>query len=116
MSVPDAGTDTSSVVRILTFGNMFEWQIWTGGSVMSDMGLEAPDVDIAERYQNVMPEPEDDEPEDLPLEASTADAAEQHQDAIPEPEDDEPEELPLEASAADAVEQAREIAVDDDYR
>src|SRR5580692_6630009 len=89
MSVPGAGTDTSSVVRISPLGNTFEWQIGRGGSMMSDMGLEAPD----------------------------ADAAEQQQAVAPEPADDEPEQLPLEASPADAAEQAREVAVDDDeYR
>jgi hypothetical protein len=62
----------------------------TGGSGMSDMGLEAPD----------------------------ADAAEQDQDAIPGPGDaDELGEFPLEVSAADRAEQARELSLDDDeYR
>lgn len=65
---------------------------------MSDMGLDAPD-----------------------LEAPDADAAEQHQDVAPEPDGNdeagEVQEPPLEADEADAAEQARIVAPDDDeYR
>jgi hypothetical protein len=72
---------------------MFDCLISTGGAVMSDMSLEAPD----------------------------ADAAEQHTDALPADNGaDEPGELaepPLEANEADSVEQAQTVSVDDDeYR
>jgi hypothetical protein len=87
------GTDTSSVVRILPFGNMFDRPNPAGGSMLSNDELEAPD----------------------------ADAAEQNQDAIPAVDDadelDPLTELPLEANQADSAEQARELDLDDDeYR
>ena len=45
---------------------------------MNDRGLEAPDADIAEQEQDVIPVPDDgDEVQDLPLETPDADAAEQ---------------------------------------
>jgi hypothetical protein len=60
------------------------------GSAMNDKGLEAPDADIAEQEQDVIPVPDD-------------------IDEVPE--------IPLEAPDADAAEQAREVnADDDDYR
>jgi hypothetical protein len=76
---------------------MFEFRFRLGGAVMSDMGLEAPD-----------------------LEAPDADAAEQHQELMPEQDDDESleaREPPLEADEADAAEQAEAVIPDDDeYR
>jgi hypothetical protein len=76
---------------------MFEFRFRLGGAVMSDMGLEAPD-----------------------LEAPDADAAEQHQELTPEQDDDESleaREPPLEADEADAAEQAEAVIPDDDeYR
>jgi hypothetical protein len=77
---------------------MFEFRFRLGGAVMSDMGLEAPD-----------------------LEAPDADAAEQHQELMPEQDDDdeslEAREPPLEADEADAAEQAEAVIPDDDeYR
>jgi hypothetical protein len=64
---------------------------------MSDMGLEAPDieapdVDAAEQHQEVLPDPDDDnEPlqgQEPPLEADEADAAEQAEVVIPEDTDE----------------------------
>jgi hypothetical protein len=76
---------------------MFEDRFCLGGAVMSDMGLEAPD-----------------------LEAPDADAAEQHQEVVPDQDDDESleaHEPPLEADEADAAEQAEAVIPDDDeYR
>jgi hypothetical protein len=57
---------------------------------MSDMGLEAPDADLAEQNLDVIPDDD---------------------------EDGEPEEIPLEAPPADVAEQAREVKLEDDeYR
>jgi hypothetical protein len=46
---------------------------------MNDKGLEAPDADIAEQEQDVIPVPDEDRADvpDIPLEAPDADAAEQ---------------------------------------
>jgi hypothetical protein len=71
---------------------MFEGRFYLGGAVMSEMGLEAPDLeapdaDAAEQHQEVMPEPDDDESlesHDPPLEADEADAAEQGEAVIPD--------------------------------
>jgi hypothetical protein len=72
---------------------MFDCLISTGGAVMSDMSLEAPDADAAEQHTDALP----------------ADSGADEPDDLTEP--------PLEASEADSVEQAKTVSVDDDeYR
>src|SRR6266436_2079831 len=70
--------------------------ICLGGAVMTDMGLEAPDLeapepDAAEQHQEVLPDSDDGdlglELQEPPLEANQADAAEQAEVVIPDDEE-----------------------------
>jgi hypothetical protein len=86
-----SGPGTNSVVRILTFGNIFD-DAADRGPEMSDMGLEEPVPDSVEQKQDAIPAAHEDENESAP-------------------------QLPLEADEADAAEQAQELDLDDDdYR
>jgi hypothetical protein len=85
-----AGTDTTSVVPILTLGNMFERQTLAKGRKMSDVSREAPDADVAEQDQEAIPggdELREEEDLDVPLEADVADLNEQARGLGPDDEE-----------------------------
>lgn len=84
-----AGTDTSSVVRILLFGNMFDDRADKERARMSDNDIERPEADSVEQDQDVIPDADENSgtQEEVPLEADEADAAEQR--AVVKSDDDE---------------------------
>jgi hypothetical protein len=83
---PAPGTGTSSVVRILLFGNMFDVPSRQGAPRMSDMNIERPEADSAEQDQDAIPGSDatsDAERDEVPLEANDADTAEQDREVSP---------------------------------
>ena len=84
------------------------------------MGIEDPDVDVAEQGRPVDDADSDVDVDasaalDYPLEADAADVAEQAVDAGPAPHAVD-RDLPLEAPEADALEQAQVVPFDEDER